>query len=227
VVAAVGVLGELLITLGVLFLLVVVYDLWWTNLVAAREADAQRAAIVQSWTGDELPQTGTPQLVEPVLGEPIGLMYIPRLRSKVWGLPVIEGVGRAELARGIGRIPESAVPGEVGNFAVAGHRATNGEPLRDIDQLRAGDMVYVATEFGWYSYRLTQTQLVAPTQVEVLAPDPFGPPGAVPTQEIITLVTCHPRWGSSERWIWWGEQTEVRLRRSGPPAELVAEGVPG
>jgi sortase A len=222
---AVGILGELLITAGVFFLLIVVYDLWWTNVVAARAAQDQRAALVGSWSADDLPLTGTPEAVVPVQGEPMGLMYIPRLRDTVWGLPIINGVGDRELAQGIGHFPDSAVPGEIGNFAVAGHRATHGEPLRSIDLLQPGDMVYVQTEFGWYSYRLTRTALVAPTDVQVVAPDPFAPAGAAPTEAIITIVTCHPRWGSTQRWIWWGDSTEVRLRAQGPPAELAAAGV--
>ena len=224
---ALGVLGELLMTVGVLLLLVVVYDLWWTNVVAARAADQQRQELAAQWGADELPESGTPQLVAPEPGQAFGLMYIPRLRDKVWGLPIVQGVGTGELAQGIGHFPDSAVPGQIGNFAVAGHRATNGEPLRDIDLLADGDLVYVETGFGWYTYRLTKTELVTPEAVQVVAPDPFGPPGAVPTQAIITIVTCHPRWGSTQRWIWWGDEIDVRLRSLGPPPELAAAGVGG
>lgn len=213
----VSVVGELLMTLGVVLLLLVGYELWWTNVQAEQAVAAQREELANTWRED-VNEVAT----APIPSEAFALMYIPRLQADVWATPLIEGVSSDDLAKGIGHFPESAMPGEVGNAAFAGHRATHGEPLKGIDLLQVGDMVYIETATGWYSYRLTEDEIVLPTDVWVVDPVPGSPPGTVPTQPQLTLVTCNPRWGSTERWIWWGELTDVRSKAQGPPDELAA-----
>ena len=206
--AAVGVIGELLITVGVVLLLFVAYQLWWTNVVAERAADQQAIALQDSWSRPPLTpgggEEGTEKQRRPKLGDAFALMYIPRLSDKVWGMPVLESVELPDLARGIGHYPESQLPGQKGNFAVAAHRATNGEPFRDIDRLRVGDKVYVEDRDSWFEYTLQRDRIVAPQDGWVIEPVP-GEPGAKPVERLITLTTCNPRWASTSRWIWWGE----------------------
>ena len=96
--------------------------------------------------------------------------------------------------------PGTALPGEIGNFSVAGHRATNGEPFAYLDQLREGDAVVVETGTTWYTYVVSRERIVQPTQVGVILPVP-GHPDKVPTKEKLTLTTCNPRWASYERLI--------------------------
>jgi sortase A len=137
-------------------------------------------------------------------------------------MPVLESVALSDLARGIGHYPQSQLPGQEGNFAVAAHRATNGEPFRDIDRLRVGDTVYVETQDAWYEYTLRRDQIVRPTDTWVIDPVP-GDPGAVPTDRLITLTTCNPRWGNTTRWIWWGDLTMRYDKSEGEiPAEIEA-----
>ena len=159
-------------------------------------------------------------MAPPIPAEAFGLMYIPRLRDHVWATPLIEGVEDSDLAKGLGHFPDSAMPGEVGNSAFAGHRATHGEPLAHVDQLQAGDLVYIETAVGWYTYKLRTDQIVAPTDVWVVDPVPGQPQGTTPTESLITLLTCNPRWGSTQRWVWWGVLTDARGRDQGPPPEL-------
>lgn len=214
--SAVGVFGELLITLGVLLLLFVAYQLLWTNVTAQRAADQVASQLQESWSrpgptdesdeSDEAdPGDDTPE-ARPEIGNAFALMYIPRLGDKVWGMPVLESVELSDLARGIGHYPTTQLPGEKGNFAVAAHRATNGEPFRDIDRLEVGDTVIVETQDSWYEYSLRRDQIVSPQDTWVIDPVP-GDPGATPTDRLITLTTCNPRWGSTTRWIWWGDLT--------------------
>ena len=116
--------------------------------------------------------------------------------------------------------PATAAPGAVGNFAVAGHRATNGEPLRDVDQLRAGDEVILETQEEFLVYTLDHDQIVAPDDVWVIEPVP-GEPGATPDDELITITTCNPRWASTQRWIWWGTLSDRIDKSTGEvPAAL-------
>lgn len=222
----VGVLGEILITFGALLLLFVGYQLWWTNVEAGRAADAAARQLQEAW--QRPPQTGGDQApaseyVEPEFGQAFALMYIPRLSDSVWATPVVEGIQPADLARGIGHYPGSAMPGDVGNFAVAGHRATNGEPLKDIDRLKKGDEVVVETREDWFVYTLEKDQMVTPQDVWVVAPVP-GQPGATPTERLITITTCHPRWGSVSRWIWWGTLEEKVDKDSGEVPEAILAG---
>jgi sortase A len=211
----VGVFGELLITLGVLLLLFVAYQLLWTNVTAQRAADQVASQLQESWSrpgptdgsgGEADPADDDEPEARPEIGNAFALMYIPRLSDKVWGMPVLESVELPDLARGIGHYPTTQLPGAKGNFAVAAHRATNGEPFRDIDRLEVGDTVIVETQDSWYEYTLRRDQIVSPQDTWVIDPVP-GDPGATPTDRLITLTTCNPRWGSTTRWIWWGDLT--------------------
>lgn len=228
--SAVGVVGELLITVGVLLLLFVAYQLLWTNVTAQRAADQVATDLQDSWTRpgttgtiNETDETAddTPT-ARPEIGDAFALMYIPRMDDKVWGMPVLESVEPSDLARGIGHYPTTALPGGKGNFAVAAHRATNGEPFRDIDRLRDGDKVFVETQDTWFEYTLRRDQIVEPTDSWVIDPVP-GDPGATPSERLITLTTCNPRWGSTTRWIWWGDLTTRYDKSTGEtPPEIEA-----
>lgn len=198
-----GFLGEVLITLGVVLLLLVVYQVWWTNVQSAAATNSERAAIVHQWQQPLAPGTGAAGPTPTQYGAGFGLLYIPRLRDKVWALPILEGVGLDLLAQGAGHYPGTALPGQIGNFAIAAHRATHNEPFRDIDQLLVGDKVYVQTRGHWFSYVLDQNLIVQPTDTSVIQPVP-GHPDQAPRQALITLTTCNPRWASYERWIWFG-----------------------
>lgn len=222
-----GVLGELLITVGVLLLLFVAYQLLWTNVTAQRAADQVASDLQDSWTrptgtvdasdGSSEDGADSPQ-ARPQIGDAFALMYIPRLSDRVWGMPVLESVELPDLARGIGHYPQTQLPGQKGNFAVAAHRATNGEPFRDIDRLQVGDRAFVETQDSWFEYTLRRDQIVSPQDTWVIDPVP-GDPGATPTDRLITLTTCNPRWGSTTRWIWWGDLTTRYDKASGeiPP----------
>ena len=147
-------------------------------------------------------------------------MHIPRLGA-TYAVPVVEGVALDDLRKGVGHYPETALPGEVGNFAVAGHRATNGEPFarprRAAEGRRGRGRDQGAT---WYVYVVDRTKIVQPDRrVEVIAPVP-DQPGASRPSALITLTTCNPRWASYERLIVYGAPGEPPAKAAGPPAEL-------
>lgn len=220
---AARVLGELLVTSGCVVLLFVVYQLWWTNVEADRAASAVTSQLEQQWSVDD----GSPtqrQEFPPALrnGQGFALLSIPRLGER-WQAPVVQGVTLDDLAKGVGHYPDSALPGEVGNFAMAGHRATNGEPFAYLDRVRAGDLVVVETRTTYYTYRMDDWYLVPPTQVEVVAPVP-NKPDATPRARYITLTTCNPRWASYERLIVHGVLVHSSPKSDGPPAALTEGG---
>ena len=213
-------LGELFITAGLVVLLFVAYQLVWTNYEAHRAADRVSDDIRDSWTRPPArTPTGGPQTSTADFGEGFAFLHIPRLGDH-WSVPVVEGVDLPDLARGVGHYPDTARPGQVGNFAVAGHRATNGEPFATLDRVRAGDVVVAETRRRWFTYVVDRTEIVQPDATWVLDPVP-GTPGATPTQPLLTLTTCNPRWASTQRLIVFGHLQESRAKKDGRPEVLV------
>jgi sortase A len=212
-------LGELMVTLGLVLLLFCVYQLVWTNVEANRAQGAVAERLADDWR--QPGPTAAPQA--PLkLGKGFAFLRIPRL-GKNFDVPVVEGVRTRDLSRGVGHYPGTARPGEVGNFAVAGHRATNGEPFRDLDQVRRGDALVVETETTWYTYVVDRTRIVKPTDVWVLDPVP-GHPQTTPTEPLLTLTTCNPRWASTERLIVFSHLEETTPKSAGRPAALTGGG---
>lgn len=212
--------GEVLLTFGIIFGLFAAYQVWWTNVVASRDTAQARDAAQQYIAAPgpaQGPDSGTDQAnAVPANGQAFALMYIPRLKDKVWGLPVLQGTGPKQLAEGVGHYPLTAMPGQPGNFAAAGHRATHGEPFADFDQLRDGDKVYIQTRGAWYTYTLEHDKIIDPSESWVITPSPL-PPGILKSDRLITLTTCNPRWGSTQRWAYWGVLTGTQPDSAGTP----------
>ena len=146
----------------------------------------------------------------PKPGSLVATVYIPRLRSRVWGKQVVEDTSPAQLAKGFGHYQGTAMPGKVGNFAIAAHRRGPMSPLYDIDQLRKGDKVIVHQAKTWYIYTLTTSMIVRPSAIWVISPQPHNVIKAGATaRPILTLQTCTPATTSTHRWIWWGVLSKV------------------
>ncbi|WP_420113822.1 class E sortase [Pseudactinotalea sp.] len=224
--SALGVLGELLITAGVIVALFVVWQVFWTDVTGGRAANAHIASF-EEVLPESPEQPGTPQTGEPpaeptpAAGETFATMFVPRW-GPGWEFPIAEGIGRAEVldAGFVGHYPETQLPGEVGNFALAGHRQSHAKPFFGVDSLETGDSVIVQTAQAWYVYTVTESYVVLPSQTEVLAPSP-GEPGVEATERSITLTTCHPLWSTRERWIIHGVLDHWVDRSEGRPAEII------
>ncbi|MET9546784.1 class E sortase [Streptomyces sp. NPDC006627] len=212
-------LGELFITVGVLMLLFVTYQLWWTNIRAQQQADGAAHDLQEEWAKGK----GKPGTFEP--GQGFALLHIPRLDVVV---PVAEGIDKQKvLDRGmVGHYNEGATKtampdARTGNFAVAGHRNTHGEPFRYINRLEPGDPIVVETRDKYYVYKmasiLPQTD---PGNTSVIGPVPPGS-GFTKPGRYITLTTCTPEFTSKYRMIVWGKMAEERPRSKGKPSALV------
>lgn len=223
---AVGLLGELLITAGVVLGLFVVWQLWWTDVQSERTQQERIAEL--GWAEPpvsdvvaELAVDGAPVLAEPGHGTTFATLSVPR-----WGeeyqQPITQGVDRRTVLDplGVGHYPDTAMPGQVGNFSLAAHRTTYGKPFNRVADLEVGDPLVVRTEDAWYVYRVTSWLIVDPDQVEVIAPVP-GEPGAAPSRPMITLTTCHPMYSAAERWIVHGELEGWSAVADGTPTVLM------
>ncbi|MEO3972742.1 class E sortase [Streptomyces sp. CAU 1734] len=211
-------LGELFITFGLLMLLFVTYQLWWTNVRAGQEVDKETNKIQDAWAKGREPGAFKP-------GEGFAIMYIPKLDVVV---PVAASIDKEKvLDRGMvghyseGRL-KTAMPSEkTGNFAVAGHRNTHGEPFRYINRLKPGDPIVVETRDTYYTYEMASIlPQTPPSNVAVIGPVPPGSGFTAPGR-YITLTTCTPEFTSTYRMIVWGELTEERPRSKGKPDALV------
>lgn len=214
-------LGELLLIAAALLGLFLVYQTWFSNVRAdiaseqlAREIESEWAASTSTESSVVAATTSSSPIGSPKRA--IGLLYIPKLREDVWKTPVISDVSYRALAMGVGHYPTTALPGENGNFAIAGHRATNGEPFAKFEKLMAGDLVYVQTKAGFFTYELFEDKKIQESEVWVLDRKLKGL--TMSTDSLITLTTCDPRWNSTRRWAWWGKLVEFSEER---PEELL------
>jgi len=230
--------GELLLTVGALLLLFVAYTLWWTGVETGNQQDALKDELANQWEQQPLqpgqpgatgapPTPGAPEeppgLADVEIGDGVAILRIPRFGpSYAWA--VVEGIDEENLTRGPGHYPETALPGEVGNFAVAGHRATHGEPFAQFEELETGDPVVVETATQWYTYEITEIDYPVPISSGwALDPNPLDL-GNPPTKPMMTLTTCHPRWASTFRFLVFSElvNTTPKLDAGGaeqlPPA---------
>jgi sortase A len=225
--------GQTLITLGVVLLLFSFYELKITNLVTDREQDRLAEEIEQVWAepappaddGVAPPADAGGAVAQPAsveVGSGVAVMRIPRLdrsRDRPYAKVVVEGTSVADLKKGPGRLRESGQPGEPGNFVVSGHRTTYGAPFADLDRLRPGDAVVVETRDSWFTYRVTGTEIVSPSAVEVTLPVPRQP-GVEPTESVLTLTTCHPRYSARQRMIVFAALDEALPKTAGDPIAL-------
>ncbi|MFE6059621.1 class E sortase [Streptomyces sp. NPDC056431] len=216
--------GELFITFGVVMLLFVTYQLWWTNILAGQETDRAKEQIEDTWAkGDADKDDSKPGAFEP--GEGFAIMYIPKLDVVV---PVAEGINKAKvLDKGMvghyaeGKLKTAMPSDKQGNFAVAGHRNTHGEPFRYINRLQPGDPIVVETRNAYYTYEMASIlPQTAPSNVSVIDPVPKGS-GFTKPGRFITLTTCTPEFTSTYRMIVWGKLVEERPRSEGKPKALV------
>ena len=220
-----GVLGELLLTAGVLLGLFLVWQLWWTDVMAGREQAGILDGLERDWgAADEqriAPRQEGPPLVPEIPGESMvwGTMHVPVFDRERF--PLAEGVSleRVLNVKGAGHYPETALPGQVGNFSVAGHRNTYGRVLEDIADLEAGDAIVVETDEAFYVYETTESHVVDPGAVEVIAPVP-GDSEAEPSQAMLTLTACHPMYSARERYIVHAEFAYWTERADGIPEAL-------
>jgi len=208
--------GESLVTFGVIVALFMAYMFWGT---AERASDAQRRFASelgsQFASGLSLALLGRPGRL--ALGQPFAFIRIPSF-GRHWRFAIVQGTGLSQLALGPGHVPGTQRPGQRGNFAVAGHRVTAGNPFWNVPRLRGGDLVYIDTAAGTYTYRITgRPARVPPGDTAMLAPVP-GRPGERPQRRRITLITCDPAWSGTSRVV----ATGVLIGQAARPAR--AEG---
>jgi sortase A len=218
--------GQLLITLGVIVLLFCVYELKVTSLYTAQQQTELEKRLTRTWASapatPSAPGKPVPTVV-PALGSALARIYLPTLGRSQEHV-VVEGVGKEDLKRGPGHYPGTAAPGAIGNVVISGHRTTYGAPFNRLDELHVGDPIVLETKDFFYTYLVTGTTIVAPTALGETDPVP-NRPGVKPTQRILTLTTCNPKYSAKTRLVVRGllQSPLAKLGGALPPA-LVAAG---
>jgi sortase A len=215
---ALGGVGRILVTLGLLLLLFVAYQLWGTGIYEARaqndlkhqfERELARVGTTTTTTTPATTSTTPPTSDDPVVpptlapfaappeGNVVARIGIPRIGVDKF---VVEGVNVDDLRQGPGHYPSTQMPGHEGNSAIAGHRTTYGAPFGDLDQLAVGDDIRLTTVQGDFHYKVTEQRAVDPSEVSVLdpSPDPARPGHQLST---LTLTTCNPKYSAEQRLI--------------------------
>jgi LPXTG-site transpeptidase (sortase) family protein len=209
--------GEIMITLGLVLLLFSAYEVWGKSAIINEHQNDLDALLNQDW-GDPTvtaSTTGGAQLaLPPPAGGTIARLYVPRM-DKHW--VVVEGVDRADIRFAPGHYPKTALPGQIGNFSVAGHRTP--AIFWDLDKVKVGDPIVVETRGNYFVYRVSQVEIVKPTAVQVVAPVP-NHPGQTPTEAMMTLTTCNPKWDNYQRLIVHAKLERTQPRSAGPPPEI-------
>jgi sortase A len=192
----IGGIGRGLVTIGILILLFVGYQLWGTGIYEAREQSRLKAEFAKELAEaraqarkDATPTTTVPPTPPPD-GQAVGIIQIPKIGVE---RAIVQGTSVQDLRMGPGHYPLTPLPGQLGNAAIAGHRTTYGAPFNRLDELGVGDEIVIATTFGTFHYTVSQAPFpVSPKEVSVLDATPNAS---------LTLTTCHPKYSANQRLI--------------------------
>ncbi|MEU7584211.1 class E sortase [Streptomyces sp. NPDC041068] len=223
--------SELCITVGTLIVLFVVYVLFWTGVKADNAMDGEIDKLQDQWAqgsvptgtggggGDDAVDSAPKKPAAYKDGKPFAVMYIPRF-GFTWNKPVLQGTGTDVLKKGLGHYASTAQLGQKGNFSVAGHRRTYGDPFKDFPELRPGDAVVLTDGTTWFTYRIDKKPYkTLPSDIGVIDPVPrksgYDGPG-----RYLTLTTCEPEWGHSHRLIVWAHLDATQPVEAGKPEAL-------
>jgi sortase A len=213
--------GQLFITAGLVILLFVVYELWWTGFTTKRDQHQLLHTLQQQWDNGVT-------IKNPPFGTGIAILRIPRFGSK-YAFVIVQGISTADLIKGPGHYPETALPGQLGNFTVAGHRTTYLHPFYNLNELRTGDAIVIETRTRWLTYTVEDIpgtsakfqEIVSPSDIAVSYPVPDQPdPSLTPTQRVLTFTSCNPRYSAAQRIVVHALLTDSQPRSAGLPPVL-------
>ncbi|HET7488380.1 MAG TPA: class E sortase [Acidimicrobiales bacterium] len=203
----IGGVGRTMIGAGVLILLFVAYQLWGTGLAESRSQHALKRQFDQLLappsavpstttppvTDGEPPSTTTTTLDDSAApapaGQAVAIIKIPKIGAEK---AVVQGITLDMLKKGPGHYPDTPLPGQPGNAAIAGHRTTYGAPFFRLNELSPGDPILVTTRQGRFRYEVRETRIVKPNDTTVLRPS---------KDNLLTLTTCNPRFSASQRLV--------------------------
>jgi sortase A len=209
-----------MITFGLIVLLFAGYEVFGNSAKVDNEQDTLASELDDQWNDPTVAPSAPVKAAPAAPGKDlVGRLYIPKLGMQ-W--VVVDGVRPQDIRYAPGHYPDTAAPGKVGNFSVAGHRIR--KIFWRLDELKPGDVIGVETRSNWYVYKVTESVVVKPSAVEVVAPVP-GRPKAKATKAMLTLTTCNPKFNNYQRLIVHAQLVSTvprnaALPNAGEPAEI-------
>ena len=206
-------LGIGLLVAGLACLGWVGFQYFGTNVVSERAFETESEQLRTKWQEQDRSDPKGRDQASKVPGDAIGLLRIPAFGDD-YEIPILNGTDMSILSRGVGHYQSTAAPGQIGNFAIAGHRVTHGQPFAKLLTLKKGDEVIVETREAIYTYVMDDSprQLtVDDSETWVLDPVP-GRPGAKPAEALITLTTCQDLFRSPDRSIGFGRLQSTQTK---------------
>ncbi|MEW1865785.1 MULTISPECIES: class E sortase [unclassified Streptomyces] len=225
VAATISVIGEVLITVGLVLALFVVYSLWWTNVIADRHARKAGDKVRKDWAqGPSGGGNSAPRGLDTKDG--IGFLHVPAM-GKHYEVLVKKGTSTDVLNEGVAgyytKPTPSAMPWDsTGNFTVAAHRDGHGAKFHNIDKIHDGDPIVFESKDTWYVYKVYKV-LDQTSKYNVAVTDQVPKEsGKTKPGRYITLTTCTPVYTSLYRYVVWGQlvRTQKVDPQRTPPAEL-------
>lgn len=186
----------------------VAYQLWGTGIEQRRAQERLRDDFAEmiSAVAPTTSMSGTISTEPNPSSEPVAVPNRPNSALALLEIPsagvadiVVEGASVSALRHGPGHITGTALPGEPGNSAIAGHRTTYGAPFADLDNVSTGDEVRVTTARGVFVYTVDDVRIVGPNRTDILRPRGKS--------TRLTLITCHPRFSTAKRLVVTAELT--------------------
>lgn len=211
------VVAVVLLVAGVGLLGWVAFQYFGTNVISKQAFEQEKVQLRDAWQreGSVSARGGKPATAKEKLlpGQAIALLRVPAFGPD-YEVPILEGVDLADLNRGVGHYSTSVMPGQIGNFAIAGHRITNGEPFAKLLELNTGDQVIVETRDATYTYVIDEPPrdlTVSDTATWVLEPVP-GKPTEKPTTALLTMTTCQDLFRSPDRSVGFGHLVATKTK---------------
>jgi sortase A len=209
------VVGGVLITAGALVFVFSLVAPSWQDAISAREQTVFADSVSIQAKSQKSPSEALP------VAKVFAKLYVPRFGNDyVHAIAESTSLNKVLNKVGIGHYQSTQMPGEVGNFAIAGHRAGNGGPFRLIDKFKKGDLAYVQTSSGWFTYRWLQTAVVKPSAIGVIYPKPVGLTAPTTAESFLTLTSCTPIHVNTDRIVAWFELVGQQSLAGGPPSGL-------
>ena len=200
-------IGLLLLIVGLASLGWVGYQYFGTNAAAEQAFKDEKGQLREEWDKKPADTKGDKEKAKGsvIPGKAIALLRVPAF-GKDFEVPILSGIDDGTLSRGIGHFEQTAMPGEVGNFSIAGHRITHGQPFSKLLELKSGDQIVVETREAVFTYSIdTPPKDLTVKANETWVTDPVpGSKGEKPTKAGITLVTCEDLFHSPDRSVGFG-----------------------
>ena len=223
-----SVLGELLVTLGVVLLMFLGWKYYLYDSIigdeeinASSQLSAQLAQEYETVAPAEPDLDGIPLRPMPTTkATEFAVLYVPSW-SPDFSRRIATDVDRTTVLDPgyVGAYMDSGPVGAPGTFILAAHRTASGAPFIGLPKLELGNKVYIETVDGWYVYDFRSSEYVSADQVDVLAPVPRHP--EVGTHErFLVMLTCNPEWSIAERLVSYLILDDFVPRKDGPPAEI-------